>query len=189
MQVCAIPLILRNRSIKEHENIQGRGESESGRDLKNEVFTLICPKCTRRQNCAKNKFFTTVAVSLSCKTCKTNTTSTQWHCTHGQKWHTCSSHREAGMRCGSLRTRGTPRRPDPLKAEARLFQKAKKLGPLGSCPHSSPSSCSNSLASDHNQVGLSKHSSLVNSTKSPGKFLNQKNKKENGSYGGAPTST
>ena len=168
-----IPLILNNRRLREHDNIQGRGENGSGRDLKPEVVNLICPHCRKQQNCAKNKLFTTVAVSLSCRNCKTNTTSTQWRCTHGLKWQSCKTHREAGMRCGSHRTQGTPKRPDPLKAAARLFQKAKKLGPLGSCPASSPGSSSSRIPPLSHPA---KPIERPNSTESPGNIFNQQKK-------------
>ena len=173
-----IPLILKNRNVKDQDNIMSRGELGNGRDLKPVLFDLFCPKCKRHQNCAKNKLFKTVAVSLSCRNCKTNTTSAQWRCTHGLKWLTCETHREAGMRCGSQKTQGTPRRPDPLKAAARLSQKTKKLGPLGSCPSSLPASST----SRQPATTLSKQPSYVNSTMSSGNNFNKRNKK-NESYG------
>ena len=86
------------------------------------------------------------------------------------------------MRCGSHRSQGTQSRPDPSKAATRLFQKAKRLGPLGSCIKGSHSSCSSSQPSDYNtrtRNSIIQHQDVqpfsVNSTRSPGIFK-QKNK-------------
>ena len=172
-----IPNILRDRCNRNYDNIMSRGEGGAGRDLKPEVFMLTCPKCKLSQNCARNKLFTTAAVSLTCKNCKSNTSSTQWHCPHGLKWHTCKLHREPGMRSGKPRSQGTlSSRPNPLKAANRVIHKANKLGPLGSCRVGSLTSNNAGKQQvdtnrDHSASStLNVQPCTLNSTRSQGKF-------------------
>jgi hypothetical protein len=100
-----LPKILENRRNRQIDGITIRGEGGDGRDLRPVQFDLSCPSCGVVKNCAFNTLFKSAAVSLSCPSCKKNTSSTKWLCTHAIPWHTCEHHREPGMRCGNKRSK------------------------------------------------------------------------------------
>ena len=169
-------------------------------------FDLSCPSCGAVKNCAFNTLFKSAAVSLSCLSCKRNTSSTKWLCTHAIPWHTCEYHREPGMRCGNKRSKGIGNYvPDRGKAEQRLNNKLRKLGPLGSneghCATQSQSHSANqlvrsncqfraSLSSETRAISAPCSSSRCTHNSTPShqvkQFLNKK-KEEDGSYGEPPT--
>ena len=128
-----LPKIVETRRARQLDNITIRGESGNGRDLRPQQFLLSCPSCDTLKDCANNTLFKVAAVSLTCQSCKRNTTSTKWLCSHAIPWHTCEYHREPGMRCGLKRSKGIGNcMRDTFKAEQRLLNKHRRLGPLGS---------------------------------------------------------
>jgi hypothetical protein len=197
-----LPKILENRRNRQIDNINVRGEGGDGRDLRPSQFDLSCPSCSVVKNCAYNTLFKTAAVSLSCLNCKRNTSSTKWLCSHAIPWHTCEYHRELGMRCGNKRSKGIGMIvPDRGKAEQRLNNKLRKLGPLGSddlrlqntlssnegqCADNSPSTRHSETMA--NSAGSTSSQCMPNLTPSHQvkQILNLKKNKER-SYGELPT--
>ena len=125
--------LILNRNIRRHEAITGRGERGDGRDLRPSSLVLKCPHCGLDRDCAKVSIYASKARCINCAACKRNTTSTRWLCSHEIPWHLCAEHRKLGFRCGAYHSQQglQLKRPDPLKLEARLQAKTRKLGRLG----------------------------------------------------------
>ena len=162
-----LPNLLQARRSRHNQAIEIRGERGDGRGTKPTHFMLSCPRCGTRKDCARHSLYTTSARCVTCRSCKRNSSSLKWHCSHGSPWHQCHSHREEGFWCGRApagRTQGSSKRTAPHIASACLLSKRRKLGSLGS---------------DTQEV-----TTTINSAPSTEHFEPKKNPKERSRHGG-----
>ena len=120
------------------DNIMMRGEMGDGSDLQPLKFLLHCPSCKASKECAHVRLFSKVARGIACSTCRKNTTSTRWNCSHGTPWTDCHVCRHVGFRCGSQSLRKHSSQSNRvmhattlLNAHRRKQAKRRALGSLG----------------------------------------------------------